>query len=145
MMLFASLSAAFTLDIRDVNGTDMVIVYHPEDWKFLMHDKGSESGFNFYIDKGPFDKSSAVIIHTLLIFDTPKVTENPPAVITKIYSYGILNCENAFFSLLGEFYVEDSGLIKYTKRFEEGQWTVDLDAPGTVRHAAYVTACKDSI
>ena len=137
ILSFNSYSREFEVEI-DNTKTPPVVKYVPNDWVFLKH----ESDYSFYINNGGFQTySDLLIIYTLVSFDKPREIEGTNITIDKIYSFGLLDCNKALFSLVGEMYVDSTGTIHQNTLYEEGQYVVKMDSPDTARKEAYLSAC----
>lgn len=133
-----SYSKEFEVEI-DREKSPPVAKYVPEDWVPLKH----ENDYTLYINRGEFQKaySDLLMIYTVLIFDAPREIKNTNIFIHKIYSFGLLDCNNTLFSLIGEMYVDKDNVIHQNSVYEEGQYLVQMKAPGTARYEAYMAAC----
>ena len=81
------------------------------------------------------------MIYTLLIFDKSRQVKGTDIVIDKIYSFGLLDCNLALFSLIDEIYTDVNGVIHQNSMYEEGQYVVKMNSPDTARKEAYLAAC----
>lgn len=137
LLSFNSYSKDFEVEI-DNTKTPPVVKYVPNDWVYLAH----ENDYSFYINNGGFQKhSDLIVIYTLVTFDKPRQIQGTDITIDKIYSFGLLDCNNALFSLLGELYVDVNGVIHQNSLYEEGQYVVKMNSPDTARQQAYLSAC----
>ncbi|MFM2016334.1 MAG: hypothetical protein RIQ51_1824 [Bacteroidota bacterium] len=138
LMAFNSYSKEFEVEI-DRTKTPPVAKYVHDDWVFLKH----ENDYSFYVNNGGFEKahSDLIMVYTLLIFDKPRQVKGTDIMIDKIYSFGLLDCNLALFSLIGELYTDVGGVIHQNTLYEEGQYVVKMDSPDTARKEAYLSAC----
>lgn len=124
----------------DNTKTPPVVKYVPNDWVFLKH----ENDYSFYINNGGFQTySDLTLIYTLVSFDKPREVKGTNILIDKIYSFGLLDCNNALFSLVGEMYVDTTGIIHQNSLYDEGEYVVKMNSPDTARQQAYLSACVD--
>lgn len=135
-------SKDFQVEI-DIEKSPAVVKHVPENWLFLL----KENDYTFSVNVGEFKKvhSNLLVIYSLVDFDEPRQIQGVDIRIDKIYSYGLIDCNRALFSLLGEIYTDENGVIHKNAVYEEGKYIVNLDAPGTARYEAYALACKTSI
>jgi hypothetical protein len=132
-----SYSKEFQVEI-DITKTPPIVKYAPNDWVFLKH----ENDYSFYINNGGFETySDLLLIYTLVSFDKPRDIKDTDIKIDKIYSFGLLDCNNALFSLVGEMYVDVNGIIHQNSLYDEGQYVVKMNSPDTARNEAYLSAC----
>lgn len=138
LMAFNSYSKEFEVEI-DRTKTPPVVKYVPNDWIFLKH----ESDYSFYVNNGGFEKahSNLLMIYTLLVFDKPRIIKDTDITIEKIYTFGLLDCDNSLFSMIGELYTDPGGVVHQNLLFEEGEYVVKMNSPGTARKEAYLSAC----
>lgn len=122
----------------DNTKTPPVVKYVPNDWVFLKH----ENDYSFYINNGGFQNyEDLVIIYTLVSFDKPREVKGTGILIDKIYSFGLLDCNNTLFSLIGEMYTDVDGIIHQNSTYAEGEYVVKMNSPDTARQQAYLSAC----
>lgn len=133
-----SYSKEFEVEI-DRTKEPPVAKYVANDWIFLKH----ENDYSFYVNNGGFEKAHTdlLMIYTLLIFDKPRQVKGTDIVIDKIYSFGLLDCNLALFSLIDEIYTDVNGVIHQNLMYEEGQYVVKMNSPDTARKEAYLAAC----
>jgi hypothetical protein len=140
LLSFNSYSKEFEVQI-DNTKTPPVVKYVPNDWVFLKH----ENDYSFHINNGGFQTySDLLVIYTLVSFDKPREVKGTDILIDKIYSFGLLDCNKALFSLVGEMYVDVNGVIHQNSLYEEGQYVVKMDSPDTARKEAYLSACVNT-
>jgi hypothetical protein len=118
-----------------------VVKYVPSDWVKLKH----ENDYMFYLSNSTIQKtqSNLLMIYTLLIFDKPRAIKDTDITIEKIYSFGLLDCDSSLFSMIGELYTDPDGVVHQNLLFEEGEYVVKMNSPGTARHEAYLASCVD--
>jgi hypothetical protein len=133
-----SYSKEFEVEI-DRTKTPPVAKYVADDWIFLKH----ENDYSFYVNNGGFQKahSDLTMIYTLVSFDKPRQVEGTSILIDKIYTFGLIDCNLALFSLIGEIYTDVDGAIHQNSLYEEGQFVVKMNSPDTARKEAYLAAC----
>lgn len=133
-----SYSKEFEVEI-DRTKEPPVAKYVANDWIFLKH----ENDYSFYVNNGGFEKahSDLIMIYTLVSFDKPRQVEGTSILIDKIYTFGLVDCNLALFSLIGEIYTDVNGVIHQNSLYEEGQYVVKMNSPDTARKEAYLAAC----
>jgi len=129
----------FNIEVDNSNST-AIVKHKAEDWLFLKH----EADYSFHVNVGGFKSvySDLLLVHSLVSFDSPRKLQNMDIFVDKIYTYGLMDCNKGLFSLLSELYVDDKGVVKLNSLYEEGDYVVSLNAPGTARYEAYVYVCK---
>lgn len=133
-------AADFSLNISKNDNGETVIVYDENDWMIAKH----EGDYNLYVNKGgfPVRKDGVIRFHSLLIFDKEKQMRGTNLTVSKIYSYGFIDCKSAVFSLMGSIYVNVQDVAVFHEKHQEGEFLVDLNNPGTARYDAFLIACS---
>ena len=116
------------------------IAYDDKDWMFLK----KENDYKFFANRGGYAKTSndLVIFHSMVVFDKPRMPEGTDIPISKVFSYGLIDCESATFSLMNDIYVDKDHKVVFDTKYEPGEYLVNLNAPDTARYEAYISVCK---
>ena len=102
--------------------------------------------WNLYLEKGMFDKHKEMYeFHAVTAYKTPYYSDGLKAKVSKIYTYGVLNCNRGVLDILYEWYVDIDENIIYTSSHEFGSYTVEMLTPDTARNEVYNLICKEMI
>ena len=142
LLSLPTIAADFELDfLRNKDGTQ-TIIHNPDDWLLVS----SVSGFDLLIDKSLIkEKKSIYLLHSVTILKPARTFNGIDGTIERIYTHGILMCDNAVISLSGEFYTDKNGKIAFYNAFEPGAYLVEVATKNTVRNDVYNLLCKESV
>jgi hypothetical protein len=100
-----------------------------------------------YLEKGIFNKpnQSMYEFHAATLYKKPYYSEAIRTEVSKIYTYGVMNCNEANLYILFEWYVDVDENLVFKSSHEFGAYTVELLTPFTARNDVYNQICKDSI
>jgi hypothetical protein len=99
-----------------------------------------------YLEKGMFTKKQEMYeFHAATIYKKPYHSDAINADISKIYTYGVLNCQEANLYILFEWYVDNDETMVFKGSYEYGAYTVEMLTPITARNDVYNQICKESI
>jgi len=102
--------------------------------------------WDLYIEKGMLDRHKEIYeFHGVTAYKTPYHSDGLKAKVSKIYTYGVLNCKQANLYILYEWYVDVGDNVIYTSSHEFGSYTVEMLTPDTARNEIYVQICKEMI
>ena len=102
--------------------------------------------WDLYVEKGMFDKHKNIHeFHAVTAYKTPYYSDGLKAKVSKIYTYGVLNCNQGNLYILYEWYVDIDENIIYTSSHEFGSYTVEMLTPDTARNEVYTQICKEMI
>ena len=102
--------------------------------------------WDLYIEKGMLDRHKEIYdFHAVTAYKTPYYSEGLKNKISKIYTYGVLNCKQANLYILYEWYTDVDETVIYTSSFEFGAYTVEMVTPDTARNEIYNQICKETI
>jgi hypothetical protein len=142
LLSLPTIAADFELDFLRNNDGTQTIIHNPKDWLLVS----SLSGFDLYIDKSLVkEKKPNYLIHSVTILKPPRTFAGIDGTIERIYTNGILMCDNALLALSSEFYTEKNGVIRFYNAFEPGAYLVELSTKNTARNDVYNLLCKDSV
>ena len=65
--------------------------------------------------------------------------------MSKIYSYGVLNCKEANLYILFEWYVDPDDTMVFKGTHEFGAYVVEMLTPTTARNDIYNQICKETV
>ena len=102
--------------------------------------------WDLYVEKGMFDKHKNIYeFHAVTAYKTPYHSDGLKAKISKIYTYGVLNCKEANLYILFEWFVDPDETLVFRGSHEFGAYTVEMITPDTARSEIYNLICKETI
>ena len=133
----ASANSEFKLKFKD----EVTIDVTKSDWELAA----VEGNYHLFIEKS--SKSAGkkhVNLHTMIEFDDPAgfKFEALSVPVKRIFSFGVLDCENATFYLFNDFFVNAGNQILHIQKHEPEEYMVDMMEPNTARNKVYLMVCK---
>jgi hypothetical protein len=114
------------------------VVYKPDDWVQISE----EENFYFSLNKTPELLQDKVYrVHSMVEFKVEEEYTQLKAPVKRIFSYGIMDCSNAIFHLMGDFYVDKNNEIVFSSQSQIGSNQIELLTPNTSRNLAYKKVC----
>ena len=102
--------------------------------------------WSLYVEKGMFEERKAIHeFHAVTSYKTPYYSEGLKSTVSKIYTYGALNCRDGNLYILFEWYVDPNETLIHRSSFEFGAYTVEMLTPDTARNEVYNQICGDVI
>ena len=102
--------------------------------------------WDLYIERGMLDKHKEIYeFHAVTAYKTPYHSDGLRTKVSKIYTYGVLNCKNTNLYILFEWYVDPEETLIHRSSFEFGAYTVEMITPDTARSEIYNLICKETI
>ena len=102
--------------------------------------------WSLYVEKGMLEEKKAVHeFHAATAYKKPYYSDGLKALISKIYTYGALDCRDGNLYILFEWYVDPDETLIHRSSFEFGAYTVEMLTPDTSRNEIYNQICKDMI
>jgi len=100
-----------------------------------------------YLEKGMFDKQKQPMyeFHAVTAYKKPYHSDGLSADVSKIYTYGVMNCNEANLYIMFEWYVDVNENLIFKSSHEFGAYTVELMTPFTARNDVYNQICKERI
>lgn len=136
-LLMLTSSLVIPQDIYRFQFEDNKLLYNSEDWYYIIE----EPSFDFYLAIKISETNEGLIrIHSLAQFKNPQDQFISDTPISKLYSFGVLSCEQKMFYLLNDFYVDENNLIVHSENYEPGEFAVPLKG-NTLRRMVYEFAC----
>lgn len=135
-MATANANEEFLLKFKDNNQ----ILLDMNEWTKLS----DEGNYTFYLSKESNEINTGYYkVHSLVEFPDPNGVEykNLNGPVKRIFSYGIMDCEQGIFFLLGDFYTDKDNVIVFSSQFEMGTRQVEVLTPNTARNKAYIKVC----
>lgn len=108
---------------------------------------GSEaSDWLLYIEKGMLKKHQNMYeFHAATVYKKPFYSDGLKTDVSKIYTYGVLNCKDANLYILFEWYVDPDESLIFRGSYEFGAYTVEMLTPNSARNDVYNQICKESV
>lgn len=119
-----------------------VIVDNTNDWVFVA---AEGKVYNLYVSKDAIAAGETrVPLHSKVEFlekDGFKfdALQQP---IKRIFSFGIIDCENAALYLITDFFVDSNNKIVHMQEHEPGDYIVEMLTPNTPRNSLYKAVCN---
>ena len=100
-----------------------------------------------YLEKGMFKNQNQPMyeFHGATVYKKPYYSDSVKTEISKIYTYGVLNCKEANLYILIEWYVDVNENIIFKSTHEFGRYVVEMLTPSSARNDVYNQICKETI
>ena len=99
-----------------------------------------------YLEKGMFKEHKDMYeFHAVTVYKKPFYNDAVKAEVSKIYTYGVLNCNEANLYILFEWYVDVNENIVFKSSHEFGSYIVEMLTPSSARNDVYNQICKETI
>ena len=100
-----------------------------------------------YLEKGMLkdQKQPMYEFHGAMVYKKPYYSDAVKTEISKIYTYGVLNCNEANLYILFEWYVDVNENIVFKSSHEFGSYIVEMLTPSSARNDIYTQICKETI
>jgi hypothetical protein len=99
-----------------------------------------------FVEKGLLkERKDMHEFHAVTVYKKPYYSEAIKGEVSKIYTYGVLNCKEANLHILFEWYVNPDDIIVFKGSHEYGAYTVEMMTPTTARNDVYNQICKEMI
>ena len=83
--------------------------------------------------------------HAATVYKKPFYNDAIKTEVSKIYSYGVLNCKEANLYILFEWYVDPDDTMVFKGTHEFGTYVVEMLTPTTARNDIYNQICKETV
>ena len=142
LLVVASLAAyateEFTLKFKDRSS----IVNNENDWVFVAEENNI---YKLYVSKDAIGSgNNQTQIHTKVEYNEQDGYKfealNQP--IKRIFTLGIIDCQNAIFYMVTDFFVDSSNKIVHFQQHELGEYRVEMLTPNTTRNSLYKVVCN---
>lgn len=120
---------------------DEYIDYNQSDWVIAAR----TNMYELFAYKGIVGSTdNTVETHSLVEFYPPEGSIiNPiPTPIKRIYTYGIMECNNGIFHLMNSWYVDKDHKIVYNQVYDFGTYKVEVSSKNTPRNDLYQLVCN---
>ena len=102
--------------------------------------------WQLYLEKGMFEKHQEMYeFHAVTVYKKPFYNDAVKTEVSKIYTYGVLNCKEANLYILFEWFTDSEENLVFKSSHEFGAYTVEMLTPFTARNDVYNQICKESI
>ncbi len=137
-----SYSAEYRLPFVELQNGAVKIPFVEKEW-ILGSDRDN---WSLYVEKGMYEEHKAIYeFHAVTAYKQPYYSEGLRTTISKIYTYGALDCRNGNLHILFEWYVDPSENLVHRSSHEFGAYTVEMLEPDTARNEIYIQICKETI
>lgn len=120
-----------------------LILHNQDDWFYV----GKSDLFSLYVEKGMLEESKDHIIdfHAYIEFNELEKMQYIEAPVSRIYTYGKLNCPRGEMMMLTDIYTSSENKVIFRQYFPPGAAIADMKTPNTMRLEAYKVICNESI
>ena len=102
--------------------------------------------WSLYLEKGMLKEHKTMYeFHGATVYKKPYYSGALKTEISKIYTYGVLNCNEANLYILVEWYVDVNENIIFKSSHEFGTYIVEMLTPSSARNDIYNQICKETI
>jgi len=117
---------------------------------FIEHEwtlAAERADWSLYLEKGMLKNQNQPTyeFHAVTAYNKPYHSDVLSADVSKIYTYGVMNCNEANLYILFEWYVDVNENLIFKSSHEFGSYTVELLTPFTARNDVYNQICKETI
>ena len=141
--VLAQASEQYRLPFVEIQNGNTKIPFIEQEWVL-----GTErADWSLYLEKGMLTKQNQPMyeFHAATVYKKPYHSDGLSADVSKIYTYGVMNCNEANLYILFEWYVDVDENLVFKSSHEFGAYTVELLTPFTARNDVYNQICKESI
>jgi hypothetical protein len=106
----------------------------------------ARADWQLYLEKGMLEKKQdGYEFHAATVFKKPFYNDAIKSEVSKIYTYGVLNCNEATLYIMFEWFTDPEENLVFRSSHEFGAYTVEMLTPFTARNEVYNQLCKDSV
>jgi hypothetical protein len=134
---------SYRLPFVEVQNGNTKIPFIEQEWVL-----GTErADWSLYLEKGMLKNQNQPTyeFHAVTAYNKPYHSDGLSADVSKIYTYGVMNCNEANLYILFEWYVDVNENLIFKSSHEFGSYTVELLTPFTARNDVYNQICKETI
>lgn len=138
----SSQAAEYRLPFVEIQGGVTKIPFVEREWTL-----GSErEDWLLYIENGMLNKYKETYeFHAVTAYKTPYYSDGLKSMVSKIYTYGILNCKQSVLNIFYEWYVDSEETLIFKSSYDFGAYTVEMSTPNSARNEIYNQICKETI
>lgn len=142
ILITSSALAEITLKFSQNSDGSQSIIHKQEEWLFVV----KAGDYKVFVDRSLVNsKQKNVEFHAITEFNDPREYPQFPYKIKRIYSVGVLSCEQSKLYLLSDFFTDVTNTVRYTQSHEFGTYVTDLDVPNSIARDVYNVVCGDTI
>ncbi len=139
----AHASESYRLPFVEIQNGTTKIPFIEQEWVL-----GSErADWLLYLEKGMLkdQKQPMYEFHAVTAYKKPSYNDVIKTEVSKIYTYGVLNCNEANLYILIEWYVDVNENVVFKSSHEFGTYVVEMLTPSSARNDIYNQICKETI
>ena len=142
MFAFTANAEPYRLPFVELQNGSTKIPFVEHEWVL-----GTErTDWSLYLEKGMLKEHKSMYeFHGATVYKKPYYSDSIKTEISKIYTYGVLNCNEANLYILVEWYVDVNENIVFKSSHEFGTYVVEMLTPITARNDIYNQICKETI
>jgi hypothetical protein len=143
MFAFTANAEPYRLPFVEIQNGTIKIPFIEQEWVL-----GSDTAdWSLYLEKGMFKDQIQPMyeFHSATVYKKPYYNDSIGTEISKIYTYGVLNCNEANLYILVEWYVDVNENMVFTSAHEFGAYVVEMLTPSSARNDVYNQLCKETI
>jgi hypothetical protein len=143
MFAFTANAESYRLPFVELQNGSTKIPFVEHEWVL-----GTErADWLLYLEKGMLKNQNQPMyeFHGATVYKKPYYSDSVKTEISKIYTYGVLNCKEANLYILVEWYVDVNENIVFKSSHEFGSYIVEMLSPITARNDVYNQICKETI
>lgn len=123
------------------NGT-VKIPFIEQEWTLSVE----RADWDLYLEKSVLKEHQTIYeFHAATVYKQPFYNEMTKSDVSKIYTYGVLNCKEANLYILFEWFTDPNENVVFRSTHEFGSYTVEMLTPNTARNEVYNQVCKETI
>lgn len=102
--------------------------------------------WSLYIEKEMTKQYSQTYdFHAATLYKVPYYSDGLRTKISKIYTYGTLNCKDGMLHIFAEWFVDADETLVFRSTHEYGAYIIEMLTPDTARNEVYNQLCKEMI
>jgi len=143
MFAFTANAESYRLPFVELQNGSTKIPFVEHEWVL-----GTErADWLLYLEKGMLKNQNQPMyeFHGATVYKKPYYSDALKTKISKIYTYGVLNCNEANLYILIEWYVDVNENVVFKSSHEFGSYIVEMLSPITARNDIYNQICKETI
>jgi len=143
MFAFTANAESYRLPFVELQNGSTKIPFVEHEWVL-----GTErADWLLYLEKGMLKNQNQPMyeFHGATVYKKPYYSDSVKTEISKIYTYGVLNCNEANLYILFEWYVDVNENVVFKSSHEFGSYIVEMLSPITARNDIYNQICKETI
>ena len=133
---------SYSLPFVEIQNGPTKIPFIQDEWVL-----GSErEEWLLYMEKGMLKEHKQMYeFHAATVYKIPYYSDGLRTTISKIYTYGVLNCNEGNLYILFEWFVDPDETLVFRSSHEFGSYVVEMTTPNAARNDVYNQVCKETI